>query len=177
MLFSQWLEHRDQWGTDPFKAWFGNSVVRDRDGNPLVVYTGTSKDASFKSFKPGKAGLIWFTSDPQSASEYATQNDSMGYKYGYDADGKYGVQRTNTKSRVFAVYLKIENPFIDENPPRFFGDDDQKQHRLYIANKLRSHDGYIAPSQGLYVVGNPLQIKSALGNKGAFNPKKKGILD
>lgn len=175
MRFITWLENREQRGSDAFRAWFGDSKVVDGQGNPLVVYTGTSKDSMFRSFRPGKGGLIWFTSDPESASSYADQNDSMGYKLGFDDDGRRNYQRTNTRSRVFAVYLKMDNPFIDINSPKFTGDDDQKQHRNYIAGKLKTNDGYIDVKNGIYVVGNSMQIKSAMGNKGTFSPKKKDI--
>lgn len=46
-----------------FWKWFGDSKVVDADGNPLVVYHGTS--ANFRKFNTKKStqGIIWFSSD------------------------------------------------------------------------------------------------------------------
>ncbi|MEY4408026.1 MAG: hypothetical protein RL345_2492, partial [Chloroflexota bacterium] len=87
-----------------FKAWFGNSVVVDANGEPLVAYHGTSKDKPFSSFTRNAQGT-WFTSDPESASSYAMTNDSQKVVY---EDGRYVSK--NTSSHVIPVYLSIKNP-------------------------------------------------------------------
>lgn len=161
MKFRIWLES--------LSVWFGDSKVVDAQGNPLVVYTGTSKDKDFNIFRPGKAGLIWFTSDPASASEYAMNNDSMRIQR---AVGSWELERKNTHSRVYPVYLRIENPYVDENSPIH---PDFKQQSQYILSKMRGHDGYIDRKNGIYVVTNPLQVKSATGNRGDFDPKNPNI--
>lgn len=126
MQFSTWLENS-------FQDWFGNSKVVDDQGKPLVVYTGTSKDKDFNSFRPGKAGLIWFTSDPESASKYALDNDNMNIR-------AWDLTRINTRSRVYPVYLKIENPYVDQDSPTH---PDFKAQSRYILSKMRGYDGYI----------------------------------
>lgn len=162
MRFSIWLENS-------FQDWFGNSKVVDDQGKPLVVYTGTSKDKDFNAFRPGKAGLIWFTSDRDAASNYALDNDSMNIKR---EPGSWDLKKVNTRSRVYPVYLKMENPYIDENSPTH---QDFKAQSQYILSKMRGYDGYIDQKNGIYVVTNPMQIKSAIGNKGTYNPNKRGI--
>ena len=170
--FKVFLEQKKQWDSDSFKQWFGNSVVRDGSGNPLRVYTGTSKDTHFNSFRGGRAGLIWFTSDADSAGSYALDNESMKFKR---MPGSWDLEQVNTKSRTIPVYLKIENPYIETNPPKW---SDFKAQSQDILNKMRGHDGYIlnVDNHFIYVVTNPLQIKSALANKGTFDPKNKNII-
>jgi hypothetical protein len=173
LRFKTFIEHQSQWETSEFQQWFGQSVVRDSQGNPLRVYTGTSKDHDFKSFRPGRAGLMWFVSDPKIAGDYAFDNESMGLKRGY---GSMELHRVNTKSRTVPVYLKIENPFIDTNPPLH---PDFKRQSRYIIEKMLGHDGYIQHMKDgagfIYVVKSPLQIKSAIANRGTFDPTNKKL--
>ena len=54
--------------------WFGDSKVRDQDGNPLIVFHGTS-NPNFKRFKT-KGGLggslgFWFASSRAAAEQFA----------------------------------------------------------------------------------------------------------
>ena len=70
-----------------------------------MVYHGTSKDIDFSKFKSGKRGA-WFTSDRESAGDYALENDAMQTKYN-DSTRKY--ETVNTHSRVMPVFLNIKN--------------------------------------------------------------------
>ena len=88
-----------------FRNWFGRSKVANDDGAPITLYHGTSKDKDFSGFKVGRHGA-WFTTNPEDASQYAMQNDSMGYRY---QNGGY--ENTNTASRVMPVHVRIENPY------------------------------------------------------------------
>jgi hypothetical protein len=89
-----------------FRNWFGRSKVANEDGAPITLYHGTSKDKDFSGFKVGPHGA-WFTTDPESASQYAMQNDSMGYRQG----AGWKMEKTNTASRVMPVHVRIENPY------------------------------------------------------------------
>lgn len=86
--------------TPAFKAWFGDSKVVDFNGNPLVMYHGTSKSEkgdAFTSFDTyaSNYGLMgmggYFTADPAVASSYTTK-------------GK------GSAPSVYPVYLSIKNP-------------------------------------------------------------------
>ena len=73
-----------------FKSWFGNSIVKDGDGNPIAMYHGTAGD--IKEF----TGFVnWFSSNPKFASDYADLRD-LG------AGGGGNVVKT---------YIKAERPF------------------------------------------------------------------
>ena len=160
--------------TPEFKRWFGESVVVDANGDPLVAYHGTSKDKPFSSFTRNAQGT-WFTSDPESASSYAMTNDSQKVVY---EDGRYVSK--NTSSHVIPVYLSIKNPLKVE------GELLEKWRRSVnyrAANKLlvsqakyTGHDGLVFPG-GVFVVFEPTQIKSAIGNRGTFDPEDSNIVN
>jgi len=65
-----------------FLKWFGDSKIVDNNGNPLVVYHGSSDD--FSEFE----GVAYFTDDYYNADGYA--------------GGEY----------VYEVFLSIKNPLI-----------------------------------------------------------------
>jgi hypothetical protein len=155
-----------------FKKWFGDSKVVDENGEPLVVYTGTSKDKDFNTFRIPKNGA-WFINDPAAASQYAVENDSMGYKW----DTGRPVA-TNTAARVMPVYLRIENPYTltaeETKELKYSGNYKRTQGIIFERAKAKGHDG-IDLGDGVWVViKDPNQIKSATGNRGTFseeNPK------
>lgn len=73
--------------TEAFRRWFGDSKVVDEDGNPLVLYHGTTQE-DIGEFEPP----TFFTSAPWAADHYAL----------YISAGDSG--------NVVPVYLKMENP-------------------------------------------------------------------
>jgi hypothetical protein len=136
-----------------FARWFGDSKVVDSEGNPLVVYHGT--DADILGFDMELIGSkseklrtgFFFTSSPQEASLYAI----------------------NDNPNIIPVYLKIENPYIEECRHPAADWEWMKASRVINAKK-NSHDGIImrSPQQTMYVVFNPKQIKS-IYNNGQFS--------
>jgi hypothetical protein len=146
-----------QTDTPEFKAWFGDSVVTvdgKPGGQPRVVYHGTPK-AGFSKFSKFQDG-IYFTSSPEEASEYASS-------FGPDNRPVSG------RSGVYPVYLKISNPFIVWEETSDLISIDAKWCRQH------GFDGVIGlylwkdEETTYYVVLGPGQIKSAIGNKGAFD--------
>jgi hypothetical protein len=161
-----------QTNTPEFKRWFGDSKVVDSNGEPMVVYHGTSKDKPFSSFTRNAQGT-WFTSDPEAASSYATTNDSQKVVY---EDGRYVSK--NTSAQVFPVYLSIKNPLKVEGEVLKKW---QASVNYRAANKMlvgdakyRGYDGLMF-GEGVFVAFEPTQIKSAIGNKGTFDPKDSNI--
>lgn len=84
--------------TPEFKQWFGKSVVKNKDGEPLVVYHGTAGD--FDEFNPDKGFSptdrlgSWFGVNKEVAKKRAETHKSV----------KGG------ESKVLDFHLKIENP-------------------------------------------------------------------
>lgn len=204
-----------------FEKWFGKSVVKDPQGNPLVVYHGTTGD--FDTFDKKRLSYgndeygigFYFTDSPEFAQYYAKNSGS-----------------------TLPVYLKIQKPIIFEKQPRmtlmqatkiangltrphfnrflaenydldYQGLASAKQEYLEnfvgmdiidAGNNLfqdiykgepeawrfsevfaaaTGKDGIIAKrgQHFFYVVFNPTQIKSAVGNKGTFKPRTENILE
>jgi hypothetical protein len=158
-----------------FDRWFAGSQIVDSDGRPLKLYHGTSKDQDFRAFRMPKNG-IWFTTDPKSASDYASENDSMDTKYDYDTRT---FKKVHTASRVVPVYVKATKVFeIDEWPEavRYANNYRRAQGIFFDQLRMRGYDAVWDRSAGVIVViGNPTQIKSAIGNRGTFDPAKKNI--
>ena len=159
--------------TDAFKRWFGDSKVTSSGGEAKVIYTGTSKDKDFAAFNVPRNG-VWFTEDAASASSYAVENDSIGFKW----EGGRPVE-VNTASRVIPVFLRIENPYTmtaadmaqlnKENYKKAQGD-------FFDTLRKQGYDG-VKMDGGIWVViKEPAQIKSAIGNRGTFDPTSGNIL-
>ena len=180
----QYLEVR----TERFKKWFGDwendsknaSKVVDENGEPRVMYTGTSKDKDFKKFNVPRNGA-WFTSDPNEASMYAMDNDSKTAKI--DSSGNY--KDVNTASRVIPVFLNLRTiaDFNREVTP-------EQREKLKYANNYKKIQGdlfqniyfsrsldenrfdgidYTGDGKVMVVLMNPNTIKSAIGNTGAYS--------
>lgn len=95
--------------SEAFRKWFGDSKVVDAQGRPLVMYHGSSRivlnnyDAKkanstdaiddIDAFKVGLSGAIYVAYDPQYAENYTN------------------IQNPQNGGRIYAVYVKAENPF------------------------------------------------------------------
>lgn len=96
--------------TKAFKDWFGDwennpkeaSKVVDQNGEPLVVYHGTS--FNFTTFKKGTES--YFTNDKKSAILYSTDI--------IDTDAGDALGMTPDDARLMPVFLNIKNPYRNE---------------------------------------------------------------
>jgi len=80
---------------DNFIKWFGNSIVVDKNNNPLVVYHGSKN--IFNVFDKNKFNLNEPSGDYIGCGFYFTTNKSKAMKYG---------------SNIISAYLKIKNPLV-----------------------------------------------------------------
>ena len=132
----------NQTKTPEFKEWFGNSVVKDENGEPLLVYHGTQSKENFDTFKAGSSTGMFFTDDKQ-----------------YAADVRGG-------RVVGPFFLKIEKPIEVEEEI----DNDVVFENKDKGDGIIGVDyGQGLTSEGkTFVVYNPNQIKS-LNNTGQFS--------
>jgi hypothetical protein len=148
--------------TPEFKAWFGESKVVDAQGKPLVMYHGTTAD--FNEFKL-QSGRIWFAADPSYTNPYAGENAR--------ARGEFKVG-----GNVMPLMVAMKNPL------RFEASDVGRQGWARVQDEQAIADGH----DGVLFVGPdgdikagyallPEQIKSAIGNRGTFNPNDPSILN
>lgn len=175
--FGAKLSRARQTDTPEFQRWFGDSKVVDENGEPLVVYHGTGAD--FTAFDVSKSGKNWqygkdaffFTSQPDFASEFAV--------------GTGEAPQAGNPS-VMPVYLSLQNPVIIELPDgdRYDALDqyDGKFTPDRIAElKADGYDGVLVKFAGesksavFAAAFRPEQIKSAIGNSGAFDPANPDI--
>lgn len=146
---------------------------------PPVLYTGTSKDVDFDKMNVPRNGA-WLTASPESASMYAVDNDSKGLKYVPETRSFIEV---NTSSRVMPVHLSAKNPYVITDIDAFnkelyaLAGDNYRRGQGLIFDKLRSqkYDSvhFVDPEgkEDVWVaLGSPTQMKSAVGNRGTFDP-------
>lgn len=157
-----------------FWRWFGNSVVRNEDGSPKVVYRGD---------KPGKAqftgredkscyiqGNIFFT-DSLSIAKFYTQ---------YRTNYLIKPERLGEHDGLYRVYLSLRHPLIvdakgdDWSRIRYEGKEFQIDDLAVIA-RGRGYDGLIVSDVGdqagwgtQYTAFHPWQIKS-VDNDGTWD--------
>ena len=170
-----------------FKRWFGESVVTDDAGEPLVVYHGSPYWNKINVFKRGKRGYlgpgIYLTNDKQNAQHYA------------DKDGGGGT--------VYELYAKIENPLYVTNlhdpAEEIINAAYGKRGKAMLEKRVSAntnanywisskdiqklmeagYDGIVwgneRRAEREYVVFRPEQIKSATDNVGTYDPNNPDI--
>jgi len=159
-------------GIKNFWEWFGDSKVVDESGRPLVVYHGTN--AYFTEFK-SISGRYFFTDNKNVAERYRDdyvfiEDNNIGIKSGEYEQFKDQVIPNPVK--LIEAYLNISNPKIKDyqgenwlNSP-IENDIDKTKDGLIAKNII---DGAKTKAT-TYIVFSPVQIKSATGNNGDFNP-------
>tara|TARA_R110001592_G_scaffold139139_2_gene358943 strand:- start:3232 stop:4656 length:1425 start_codon:yes stop_codon:yes gene_type:complete len=154
-----------------FKSWFGDSKVVDENGNPLVVYHGT--DNQFNTFNKSTIG----------DNHWESKSDAYGGGF-FFTDKKHKAFR---KNYIMEVYLKIENPYLIKLEDKYGYEVDYynatdkidiNPDRYFQTAKENGNDGIIitTPRGSLYVVFEPTQIKSAIGNSGEYDTNNPSII-
>ena len=153
-----------------FDAWFGKSKAVGPEGDPLVLYHGTTRDIT--AFKRKDGGRAIWAADSLTANSYA--GESSG-------------------SNVLPVFMSIQNPLVVDAGGASFRDlrfenrrldadelSDIAEERGYdglIIRDLRDHDtddGGDYPADH-YAAFSQTQVKSATSNTGAFSPEDPDI--
>ena len=156
----QWLQVR----TKAFKDWFGDwennpseaSKVIDENGEPLVLYHGTSKEFNTFNISGGDFGG-YFTSDKNYAINIAKkQSSNRVLEVFVNARNLKTTETPLVKGRIDELYW--EDVFNGDQVP-----DAIKGHDL-LTNEVNFR------SEGTeYVVFDPNNIKSATSNDGSFS--------
>lgn len=160
----------DHTSSPEFKAWFGDSKAVDEHGKPLVVYHGSKREFTVFDASKGVVPGFYFTSNEKAASAFTK-------------DGN-----------LIAAHLAIKNPATMQdfararrNNSSLLSDDpaSTKAFNAAVVKQLQGEgfDGINDSKFGgvggngreVWVVFEPTQIKSATGNKGAFNPNNPDI--
>lgn len=167
--------------TPEFKEWFGDSKIKDADGDPLIVYHGSGVpierfDTLGGGRTTGNVTSVWgsfFTPDTKEASRYAEDFHKEG-------------------GQVTPVYLSIKNPFEmtrrewDSHAMAVWKKEATQEQAMANERQFREslerdgYDGIIIKGRGFnneYVAFYPEQIKSAIANRGTFSPLSPNILE
>ena len=170
---------RGQVNTPEFKKWFSDSKVVDEGGKPLVVYHGTTKDFTKFQDTVGRGisplqkmlravgmgtdkGDFFFAANPDFANAYAGENGKL--------EG----------GNVVPTFLRLQDPavFVTGRSDISLAEtmrqakQDGKDGVIVRGWKegLRRTDGSYGPVESdVYIVFDPTQIKSAIGNNGEFD--------
>lgn len=182
---------RRQTETPEFKAWFGGSKVVDADGKPAVMYHGTSTDIT-KFNMPA-----FFTDLPENTEFYSMERGEdeggrtipvfLSIKKPLIAQDRAGAQEMIAIANRAGIKIDIEN-FTDgswDTIIRDHGDAPEtiganhndlvysKAFRDQLAKEgydgLHASDGFFNGDIDIWVPVSPEQIKSATGNRGAFD--------
>jgi len=127
--------------TPEFKKWFGDSKVVDAEGKPLRVMHGTPEDFKKFDFSKSRRG-------EQGVMQFA-ESSGLSENYG---------------DKIMPVYLSLQNPM-----PWDKWKDLPYSTAKTDAEKL-GYDGMAHKEAGVYFAFHPTQIKSAIGNRGRFDP-------
>jgi len=163
-----------------FKEWFGNSVLRDASGEPMVLYHGSGAggftEFSLKKIDAWHPGF--FLADDLSLAQSYTRGKTL------DPFGK------RKGSGVYRVFVKMERPYVVDAKgaswkqiPWPTENDKAKTDMIGNWAKKNGYDGAIihnvrdeGPSGGfadpatVYIVFDPRNIKSAAYNSGMYDP-------
>lgn len=125
------------------------------------MFTSGSPTGGFEEFSKGKRGSRTGSPDAKHSFSFTTDLSTA-------EDYARGTTKEHAPS-ILPVYLKIKNPKRQHNLPSV---EDIKRA------KNSGHDGIIVTfDDGVQeiTVFRPEQIKSAIGNRGTFDPKSKKI--
>jgi hypothetical protein len=175
-----------------FWRWFGESKAVDEQGRPLALYHGTPEQDVIDSFRPaeGVDGL-YFSDHPAVAQGYT---------------GQRGLWLGRPTGAIYPAYVAMQNPLVidalgrryDNIPvpwqpwrPKVYGN--LPKNAVSVMGALayaieHGHDGLIVRNvidtvdragttkSDVYAALRPEQVKSVIGNNGAFDPASLEIL-
>lgn len=140
-----------------FQRWFEGSKAVNEEGVPLVLYHGTAKD--FDRFDTSIGVGSWFTTNAEAASMFAVG----------------AAVRQNGAPQVLPVYLAIKRPASGVEftvaSRKAIANAAPRERAQYVRMELQRQgfDGIIDGNN--FIAFEPHQVKSALGNMGAFDPR------
>jgi hypothetical protein len=185
-----------------FKNWFGESKAVDESNKPIVLYHGTGVDVTEFKTTGGKGKTsgtgLFLTNDPDLASTYVPTHPAMNsviYPVYASMKKPFVVDFNGSNWNRGGADALVELPdgTQDDLLSYFNASRDETVSTDDVARLAREmgYDGVIIKNvfdngpygvkkndnpSDLYVVFEPTQVKSAIGNKGTFDPKDPSIL-
>uniref|UniRef100_UPI001C4A6587 ADP-ribosyltransferase-containing protein n=1 Tax=Pseudomonas aeruginosa TaxID=287 RepID=UPI001C4A6587 len=169
-----------------FNSWFEGSKAVDAEGAPLLMYHGTRSDFSAFGNVGGRFEAskgFYFTTSADRASLYA--DSAANLAEGWNPASPFA-RAPEQGANVMPVHLQMRNPLVITQTEGFSSAEDildanggemvaeaERQGYDGILFKREKGDEY---DQVSAVVFRPEQIKSAIGNRGNFDPSSANIL-
>lgn len=168
----------DRTKTPEFIRWFGNSKVVDQNGQPLRVY---------KAMYPFDDSGKLITKIKRNTPFPAFYKDEPGLQIA----GVFGDMPTAESFSllgrpawpIYPVYLSLQKPYIVDAKGAKAGTIQFEQTGIEFRKAMRSgqYDGAIIKNTSdegtIYFALFPNQIKSAIANKGTFNPESEELIE
>lgn len=175
--------------TEAFKRWFHGSKIVDKEGNPRICYHGTIHNVkAFEASHHGKHDFGYL-----GVGFYFSARKGIANSYGTKGEG----------GNVMPVYLCLKNPYIIhmgnwQNNEHGYGrvvaisqslqsqgmnfTEANQQAAIQYRKELeeQGYDGIVDDTDGemsQIVAFFPNQIKSAIGNRGTFDPHSPNVLE
>ncbi|MCY9814491.1 LPD38 domain-containing protein [Aeromonas caviae] len=150
--------HQTEEGLRNFWRWFGNSLMRDGAGNPVVVYHATESDITAFNTRGAVENQSFYYGE-----DNGREKDAGGFFFTHDKTLANDYAETRPNANIIPVYLKLNNPvYLDEMSL-------EEQGNYLREARANGHDGAIIGDGLEYVVFTPEQIKSAIGNNGEYS--------
>lgn len=149
--------------TPEFRLWFGKSQIIDKGGSPKIMYHGTQRD--FDAFDiSAERNALKAGGDAGKTAQGFYFSDAPSVASAFSGGG----------GAIYPVYLRMENPYRTSDPVALI----TPQRRAELESI--GHDGVIRQANGRmneYIVFNPHQVKSAIGNSGRFDSSSVSLTD
>lgn len=172
-----------------------SSKVVDENGEPRVVYHGTTKGGFSEFNSPSKSKVAQKTEAPENSFWFVSERDKARSYSGKDADVRFESDR-DWQNAIYPVFLNMKNPLVETFEGEYWDYRPQGGTTNDVAAEAREkgHDGAIiqdvvdegefstwedgsrndtipmyAEGAADYVVFSPSQIKSATDNTGVFS--------
>lgn len=191
--------HHTEEGIKNFHRWFGDSKAVDEHGRPLVVYHGTASDVEhFDPIKAQSEGSAFFFSHSSLMKNKADNANMYAKSRGPKSDANVVpvyLKISNLHKSGFAEDIPSDEAKIShwldrmDKFNRKHADDKVSYYRQEIKSAIRDNkDGVVFKNiqdvpdnvagrfvneSDVYAVFHPHQIKSAIGNSGAFSHSTK----
>lgn len=178
-----------------------SSKVVDENGEPRVVYHGTTKGGFSEFNSPSKSKVAQKTEAPENSFWFVSERDKARSYSGKDADVRFESDR-DWQNAIYPVFLNMKNPLVETFEGEYWDYRPQGGTTNDVAAEAREkgHDGAIiqdvvdegefstwedgsrndtipmyAEGAADYVVFSPSQIKSATDNTGVFSADNEDI--
>jgi hypothetical protein len=167
--------------TPAFWRWFGKSVVAEANGEPLTVYHGTPESWPSGPDAAVRMGSrpFFVTADKKYADSYARGGETVALFASVQNPANLD------DPAVVASLMDAYRSDIDVDEPYDPATDQGEEWALLVSEavvaelKARGHDGAVlTESKGglTWAVFEPTQVKSAIANRGTFDPADPRIL-